>query len=185
MHTYFPILPHSKDQAELTLSRVRPLLRETLLQTITAAMNASRTNVDYRYLDGLAVQLSKLQIEHAKNRSALENIVFLQAILFVIIAQETSGPGKNDPVLWYGVAFGIATYLKLHLNEEVAPDDSPETVEVRTQGRRAYLVLVMLDCWHAAGMAIPTNVPDDKIVLLSSDLKLLGDSAYTLIREYA
>ena len=146
-------------------------------------MNASRTIVDYRYLDSLALQLSKLQIEHAKSRSALENVIFLQAVLFMIIAQENSGPGRNDPVLWYGVAVGIATYLKLHLNEEVTPSDTPDVVEVKTHGRRAYLVLVILDSWHAAGMAVPASVPDDKVVLLSSDQKLLGDSAYALIRE--
>ena len=167
------------------LSHARAPVRDILTQTISAAMNLSTTIADPRYVDGLAAQISKLQIEHAKSRNTHENIMFLQALLFMIIVQENSGPGKNDPVLWYGVAFGIATYLKLHLNEEVAPDDPPEAIEVKTNGRRAYLVLVVLDRWHAASMAVPLNVRDDEVVLLPSDHRLLGDSAYNLTRGSA
>ena len=184
MHTYFPILSNSRDQTQLMLNRARAPLRDAFLQTVSAAMNTSATIVDPRYLDGLASQLSKLQVEQAKSRSVHENILFLQALLFMIIAQENNGPGKNDPVLWYGIAFGIATYLKLHHNQEVTLDDSPEAVEVKTNGRRAYLVLVMLDRWHSAGMVIPLNVADEQVSLLLSDRKLLGDSAYNLIRKY-
>ena len=183
MHTYFPILSHSKDQTQLMLSRARGPLRDAVFQTLGAAMHTSTTIVDPRYLDGLATQLSKLQVEQAKSRSALENILFLRALLFMIIAQENSGPGRNDPVLWYGVAFGIATYLKLHHNNEVAPTDPPEAMEIKTEGRRAYLVLVMLDRWHSAGMVVPLNVADEQVSLLPSDRNLLGDSAYSLIRE--
>lgn len=165
------------------LARARAPLRDALLQTLSAAMQTSTTVVDPRYLDGLAAQLSRLQVEQAKSRSVFENILFLRALLLMIIAQENSGPGRNDPVLWYGVAFGIATYLKLHHNNEVTPTDTPEIVEVKTDGRRAYLILVMLDRWHSAGMVVPLNVADEQLSLLPSDRTLLGDSAYSLIRE--
>lgn len=185
MHTYFPILANSKDQAQLILSRLRTPLKDVLLQAVNAAINSSRAIIDYRYFDSLAAQVSRLQIEDAKSRSVQENITFFQALLFIIIAQETSGPGKNDPILWYGVASGFASFLKLHLNEEVTANDSPEEIEIKTHGRRAYLILAMLDRWHAASMAVPTNIPDEQVVLLPTDQLLLGDSAYHLIRKFA
>lgn len=183
MHTYCPILSNSRDQTQSVLGRARAPLRDAVLETLSAAMITSTTIVDPRYLDGLASQLSKLQVEQAKSRSPHENILFLRALLFMIIAQENSGPGRNDPVLWYGVAFGIATYLKLHHNKEVAPDDSPEVVEVKTEGRRAYLVLTMLDRWHSASMVVPLNIADEQVSLFPSDRNLLGDLSYNLIRK--
>lgn len=109
--------------------------------------------------------------------------MYLQALLFVIIAEEASGPGSNVGLTWYGVAFTIATYLGLHRNEEVQKQDTRDVIALKTNGRRAYLILVMLDRWHAASLALPFHIGDDCAWLLPSDHKLLGDSAYHLIRK--
>ena len=184
MHTYFPILANSRDQFQLLLGRVRPQIRDVLLQAINAAINTSRKIVDNRHLESIAAQLSRLQIEDAKTRSVQDNVVFLQALVFMIIAVECAGPGENDPVLWYGVASGFATFLKLHLNEEVTANDIPDDIEIKTHGRRAFLVLAMMDRWHAASMVVPTTIPDEQVVILPNDQLLLGDSAYHLVRKF-
>ena len=185
MHIYFPILPDSKSEVNSILEGVQKPINDAFMAAVNAAIQISTSTPDARLLENASKLLNVLVTQDPKSRNKLENLIALQTCLFMILARESSGPGINESILTYGFAYAIAIHLNLHLHEGVEAQDAQDTVAVKTHGRRAWLVLIMLDRWHAASMVTPLSVLDDNVLLQSSDRKLLGEAAYNLIRKIA
>ena len=183
MHIHLPVLPDLKSELQGLLEIVRKPVKNALSAAIGAAMHVSTTTSDSRPLEHAKQLLSRLREEELVDRNNLENLLVLQAYIFMITAREVSGPSKNVSLEYYPLAYAAATHLNLHANEEVTPQDPRDLSRIKYNGRRAWLVLVMLDRWHAASMVTPFTIPDENVWLLSSDRKLLGESAYDLIRK--
>lgn len=184
LHIHFPILPDSRSELQSLLDSAQKPVKDAILAAIQAAVQVSIGSSDSRVLDTANNLVARLRDQELTDRDNLENLLILQACLFLIILKELEGPGKNVSVLAYGFAYAVATYLNLHLNEETETQDARESFGVKSLGRRAWLVLAMLDRWHAASMVTPFTIPDENVWLLPSDRKLLGETAYDLIREH-
>lgn len=114
----------------------------------------------------------------------LSNLVYLQALILMIIATENSGPSFLQNNHWFGLAITTATNMKLHLNWAQETGDSRADPNSNAKlGRRAWLILFILDSWHAPGTFGPLLVPAIGAKLVDSDLALLGAPAYHMFRK--
>lgn len=50
--------------------------------------------------------------------------------------------------------------------------------------RRAFLTLVTMERWNAAGVSAQTVIPEDLTKLVAADKVLLGDLGYNALRKY-
>ena len=185
IHTLFPILPDSKIELQSVLDSVRKQYKDALLANVDAAMLMSKSANNQTHLESAKRALSQLQDEELTERTNLENLVLLQAYIFLIIAREAGGPGKNQSQLAYSMAMTHATHLNLQFSDEIDPNDAADLASFKSNGRRAYLMLWTLDRWHMASTIAPSSISEDFLELLSSDRRLLGESAYNLVRKFA
>ena len=126
-----------------------------------------------------------LQYEDSATQTAAEKLVALQTILLMILATEMSGPTNIEYRGWYAQAFGAATFHFGHLRRvrETGKLLGHDIDEHHLLARRAWLTLVTLEHWHAAGTAVPTMCPDELTELVADDHIMLGHVGYFLLRK--
>ena len=56
--------------------------------------------------------------------------------------------------------------------------------EYHLLARRAFLTLVTMERWNAAGVSAQTVIPEDLTKLVAADKVLLGDLGYNALRKY-
>lgn len=129
--------------------------------------------------------LAGLQMEEAGARSQLDNLVFLQSLILMILAIDLSAVAYVQRPIWYSPAYSVSEVLNLRrlrpfgsLDESVLSSNSMEMI-----GRRAWLILVTLDRWHSAGTFDPLLVTDKAVLLHPGDHELLGDTAFHITRK--
>lgn len=159
-----------------------------LLEAFFAALEAAVTGCTSAHIEPLYTlanqQLRNQQAEDPKTRTPLSNLVYLQALILMIIATENSGPSFLQNNHWFGLAITTATNMKLHLNWAQETGDSRADPNSNAKlGRRAWLILFILDSWHAPGTFGPLLVPAIGAKLVDSDLALLGAPAYHMFRK--
>ena len=57
--------------------------------------------------------------------------------------------------------------------------------EYHLLSRRAFLTLVTMERWNAAGVSAQTIIPEDLTKLVAADKILLGDLGYSALRKYS
>lgn len=84
---------------------------------------------------------------------------------------------------WLGAAVGLAYNLKLHnrRSREQSANGDPDSDE--KLGRRAWVVLVILDRWHAISTSSPLFIPDSSVVFVPEDQNLLGLAPFHIARK--
>ena len=97
------------------------------------------------------------------------------------IADELGGPASSQKATWLGSAVTYANSLHL---QKVQYDDRDSSNNINKLLRRAWLCLIVLDRWHAAGMCSATLIHDENIQLVPSDHTLLGSTSYHTLREF-
>lgn len=188
IHTYLPLLPDNIPQLRSSLESVSHEIREAFTAALYAAVKScDLSNVAFaadisnvtKSIKTASELLLVVQTEEPTNRTTAENAIYLQALILMIFVSEGSGPGRNQDSSWFGLAFSIATYLKLHVNY-----GAPFGTELHLKtGRKAWLILVILDRWHAASTSGPQIIADNEsLELYLSDQALLGDTAFHLVR---
>lgn len=129
--------------------------------------------------------VTDLQYADTTAQTAAEKLVILQTILLMIIATEMTGPLSIEYRGWYAQASTAASFQFGHLRRirDTSKLLDPDPDELLVLARRAWLSLVTLEHWHAAGTANEILCPDELNMLVASDHQLLGDVGYFLLRE--
>ena len=124
-----------------------------------------------------------LQVEEPGSRGTDANTIYLQALILMALATENSGPSRNRNTSWFNQAVSIASFMKLQFVDAIDYSAIEVADSYINVGRRAWLALVVLDRFRAAGTCGPLLIREDNVDLLPDDRDLFGNSAYYLIRK--
>ena len=127
--------------------------------------------------------LATLKAEGPQARTSDANLAYLQALFFMAIVTENSGPVHSRNTSWIAEAISIATYLNLHQSHSLEMGDTSDEDATPKIARRVWLSLVVLDRFHASSTASPLLVAEDCARLVVSDEELMGPNAYQLVRK--
>ena len=190
MNRTLPLIA-SKKNLHHHLSGVSTLVREAFLEALYALVRQTSQNPypnihfaqTYEKVLGL---LTKSKVPELSGNESLHHLVRLQTAIIMVMAIDMISPNKIlglDRGSFFGIAYGIAQELNLHINpiKAYTPNmsDSVEAVS-----RRAWWSLIVLDRWYAAGMAKPYQIADNASKLTSQDDQILGEYFYHLARKY-
>lgn len=177
------MLAHLEGRVLHELEKVPPAVRTALLYARDLAVSYCSSALKPEALLARATsELAALKAEGPESRAWDANFAYLQALFFMAIVTENSGPVHNRNTSWIAEAVSIATYLNLHQSHafdmgDAADDDSSPKV-----ARRVWLSLIVLDRFHASSTASPLLVAEDSARLIASDESILGPDAYHLVR---
>ena len=166
------------------LEKVPPAVRTALLHARDlAVISCTSAGKPEALLERVTSELLVLKAEGPQTRICDSNFAYLQALFFMAIITENSGPVHNRNTSWMAEAVSIATYLNLHQSHRfelggTADEDSSSRV-----ARRVWLSLIVLDRFHASSTASPLLVAEDSARLVVSDEENLGPDAYHLVRK--
>ena len=179
IHPYFPLLAHRKSRIQHDLDQTSPEICEAFFAAVDAA-NALCTSPRTDTLVNALRQLTTLRLEkESKTRSPPANLVCLQILILLIIADDNAGPSRPQQRITIARAVDFASSMRLHQSHSLPPssdDDSNSSL-----CRRAWLVLTILDRWHAASTSGTLMVDEDTVQLVESDENLLGTLAFHLV----
>lgn len=158
-------------------------LCEAFFAALEAAVTACTAVQTEPSISQAAKQLLLVQADPQLTPTMLSHLVSLQALILMIIATINCYPSINDSNRWFGLAIATATNAKLQLHRPQDARYTNDPFSCATQGRRAWLILFILDRWHAAATVIPPVVQDASAKLLDPDFALLGAPTYHMFRE--
>lgn len=188
IHATHPLLPDSKAELHLHLVKTSGPVREaflaafqTLVKPVASTSASDPQNVQ---VSSKAVRLlMALQFEDAASRSFFDNLVYLQAMLLMVMTTDMDVVASSQPPVWYPLAICMSTFLALRARQPYKHNTDPETTELEKLARRAWLLLMTLDRWHAASSLNPVLTPEKGVTLLRQDSALLGDVGFHFARE--
>ena len=128
-------------------------------------------------------ELAALKAEGPQARTREANLAYLQALFFMAIVTENSGPVPSRNTSWIAEAVSIATILNLHQSHSFDMGDTSDEDAPAKVARRVWLSLIVLDRFHASSTASPLLVAEDSARLAASDEEILGSNAYHLVRK--
>jgi hypothetical protein len=174
------------------LAKCPLLLREAFLEALYAVAQQSQAlpsslSGDTRIANRL---LADWEAE-SNPRTMATDVVNLQTLVLMAIETDGHGPasvkgqhGGPAKASILGRAIGLAYSMDLHLTQiDPIPGDDFDADAEDKVALKSWWTLVMLDRWNAIGGAFPTMVPNDTIVVLPGLKPILGESAYTMLRE--
>lgn len=195
VHPTFPLLPHSKDRLHQRLASASPPIREAFLETLYASVRSNPSS-NLRGSSPLASTKKACELMLASQfgnpavRTMPTNLLYLQAMILLSLEADNHGPatmlGHGPPrAAWLGAAAGLALYLRLHRNRNRSREKSTNGDPDSDEGlaRRAWLVLVVLDRWHAISTSSPPLIPDSSVALGPEDQPLLGSVPFHITRK--
>lgn len=166
------------------LDKVPPAVRTALLHARDLAIIYCSSAVKPEgLLERATSELVALKAEGPQVRTRDANFVYLQALFFMAIVTENSGPLHNRNTSWIAEAVSIATYLNLHQSHAFEMGDTADEDSSPKVARRVWLSLIVLDRFHASSTASPSLVAEDGARLVASDEDILGPTAYHLVRK--
>ncbi|KAI9712491.1 MAG: hypothetical protein M1812_006907 [Candelaria pacifica] len=192
IHTTYPLLADSKSQLKGRLANCPLALRKAFLEALSAAVcsspgSSSTSTSGFQSVEKAAKQLLDYQYENKALRTMATNLIYLQASILLVLAEDQHGPaslnGQSGQPRAESLAgaIGFASSLKLHMTPpdrkmySEGPIDSDEKL-----ARRAWLILVILDRWHAFSTSSLSSIHDRSVVLRPEDRIVLGPTAYQL-----
>ncbi|KAL8787862.1 MAG: hypothetical protein Q9195_007602 [Heterodermia aff. obscurata] len=124
-------------------------------------------------------------LQHASTQTPVDKLVVLQTILLMIFAAEFNSPATTGDRGWYIQALGASTFLFNDLRTVrkrgvALGNDDPD--QYHLLARRAFLTLVIMERWNAAGISAQTIIPEDLTKLVATDKVLLGTFGYHALR---
>ncbi|KAL9126754.1 MAG: hypothetical protein Q9217_004244 [Psora testacea] len=173
IHTTLPLLPESHFELQSILDRAPLIVREAFKAALGMAVKAGQTAVSETQERSAAALCLAVKMTRSNDLSMTQHLVHMQTLLLMAIADELNGPSSSQNANWLGFAVLLANSLHL---QKVQYMDHTKSSDVDRLIRRAWLSLVILDRWHAAGMCSATLIHDENIQLVPSDHALLGIS---------
>lgn len=158
-------------------------LRNALFAALEAAITSCISPGYHDALERAIDLLKPLQAARLRSRTSRENITYVQALILMSMATQSSGSMHIRETTWFDQALSIAWYMRLHQSHlyNDAHDDVPDPE--LDHGRRIWLTLVLLDRWSAISTAGPLKIADNYAKLVPSDHALIGSSSYHLVRK--
>jgi hypothetical protein len=123
-----------------------------------------------------------IQAELFDSWTQYDNVLYLQTLVLMILATDIYPRSPCRISVWYGLAFTVSTFLQLHVKKDAEAVANANMTSIDIIARKSWLVLVVLDRWHAAGASYPPTISDRGICLSLTDRALLGDQLYHLTR---
>lgn len=183
IQAFFPVLARQEDRVHHELEKVPPAIRTALLHARDLAVTYCTSALKSEALTArVTSELAALKAEGPQARTSEANLAYLQALFFMAIVAEMSGPVHNRNTSWVAEAVSTASYLNLHLSHRFATGDSTDEDSSQKVARRVWLSLIALDRFHASSTASPLLVAEDNARLVASDEANLGPDAYHLVR---
>ena len=176
IHILLPILPESQASLQSAIDQAAPELRQAFFAAVHVAVRSASTTVPSGEAKSAADQCLAAQRSHSATSSPGDNLLRLQTLLFLTIADELSGPTSARGGTWLGSAVALANSLRLQRPV------GPNTNETSRLLRRSWLSLIILDRWHSAATCSATLIHDEDIMMDSSDHALLGSPSYHMLR---
>ena len=176
IHILLPILPESQASLQSAIDQAAPELRQAFFAAVHVAVRSASQPVPSAEAKSAADQCLAAQRSQSATSSAGDNLLRLQMLLFLTIADELSGPTSARGGTWLGSAVALANSLRLQRPV------GPNTNETSRLLRRSWLSLIILDRWHSAATCSATLIHDEDIMMDSSDHALLGSSSYHMLR---
>ncbi|KAK9370000.1 hypothetical protein V1509DRAFT_618224 [Lipomyces kononenkoae] len=194
IHPIFPVLAQSRSRLRsrlvATTSPIRNACLYALYALVRGMVSPQRGEQD---LHRAIHELSEAQKDTSRLPLA-SSLLIIQTMVLLALEADNHGPAALDTSLrsrshWLGSAIGLAHSLRLHMTPTLlsdsvvspAPDVSDIDSDVR-QGRRIYLVICMMDRWHAVSLSVPLQIPDRTIHLVADDRVTLTTVPYHLVR---
>lgn len=193
IHPIFPVLASTKARVQSLLSQVPLTLQSAFCQAFSAMINPFPP-AGSNQITGDVVSACRMLSEwdaERRPRSAVTDLVRLQILVMLVIAfdchgiasvaGQLGGPSKAEIL---GGAVGLAYSIK-NCRREVEQDPNPE-LDLDSDdcvALRTWWVLVMLDRWNAAGMATPTLISNDNVVIPPGLKNIVGDAVFALISK--
>ena len=184
IHTTHPLLADTKLQVLLNLDKViDALVRDAFFGSLQVLVKSISPGSTSQQQDVRAAELlMSLNFKDAATRTATDNLVYLQAILLMALATDMSGPAISQQPIWYNLAGIMADFLGLGVGPPYKEIADPE-IEYSKLARRAWLVFITLDRWHASGTLSRSIMPDDVTLFPHDDHALLGGNGFHLLRK--
>lgn len=166
------------------LERVPHSVRAALLYARDLAVACCTSALKQEALSArVTSELAALKAEGPHARTCDANLAYLQALFFMAIATENSGPVHSRNTSWIAEAVSIATFLNLHQSQSFELGDTTDEDSPPKVARRVWLSLVVLDRFHASSTASPLLVAEDSARVVPSDEEIMGPEAYQLVRK--
>ena len=166
------------------LEKVPNAVRTALLHTRDLAVAYCTSTLKPDTLTARATsELAALKAEGPQTRTREANLAYLQALFFMAIVTENSGPVPSRNTSCIAEAVSIATLLNLHQSHSFDMGDTSDEDAPAKIARRVWLSLIALDRFHASSTAGPLLVAEDTARLAASDEEILGPDAYHLVRK--
>lgn len=188
IHATHPLLPDSKAELHLHLAKASAPIREaflaalqTLVKPVSSASASDSQNAEFN--SKAAELLMALQFEGASHRSLFDNLVYVQAMLLMVLTTDMNVSASSQPPVWYSLAFSMSTFLALRKRQPYKHNTNPEINELEKLARRAWLLLMTLDRWHAASSMNPLLIAENGMTLVPQDNALLGDVGFHFARK--
>ena len=181
---FFPVLAHHEPRVHHELEKVPHNVRTALLCARDLAVAYCTSALKPEALSArVTSELAVLKAEGPQARTCDANLAYLQALFFMAIVAENSGPVHSRNTSWIAEAVSIATYLNLHQSHSFGMGDTTDEDAPAKVARRVWLSLVVLDRFHASSTASPLLVAEDSARLVASDEEIMGPDAYQLVRK--
>lgn len=185
IHTTHPLLADTKLQVLLNLDKVIDApVRDAFFGSLQVLVKSISPGSTPQQQDVRAAELlMSLNFKDAATRTATDNLVYLQAILLMALATDMSGPAISQQPIWYNLAGIMADFLDLGVGPPYKQIADPE-IEYSKLARRAWLVFITLDRWHASGTLSRSIMPEDVTLFPHDDHALLGGNGFHLLRKH-
>lgn len=178
-----PLLPHGLAIIQHNVQKVPAGVCEAFFAALEAAIAACTTTNAGKSIKSATDQLMIVESDSQYTEMPLSKVVFLQALVLMVIATENMGPSPNRRTYWINIAIEAATSLQLHV---ILPPNDPAERDSYTRGdlgRRAWLILFILDRWHAFGNSDMLRIDEASCRLIDHDRELMGENPYHLFRK--
>ena len=179
----FPLLPHTTAGIQHIVQKVPAGVCEAFFGALDAAIAAcTRPNAE-ESMKSASDQLKYIQADSQYTETLLGKLVYLQALILMIIATDNIGPSYKHKTSWISLAVDAAEEMKLHHTSRPNGSDERDPYTRGDLGRRAWLILFVLDRWHALGKPGRLHISEDHCKLNDFDHDLVGEIPYHLIRK--
>ena len=177
------MLPNSIGALQNVVQKVPAGICEAFFEALDAAI-AACTRVDAKKdIKSAGDYLKFIRSDSQYTETLLAKVVYLQGLILMIIATSNIGPSYKFKTDWIVLAVAAAEDLKLHHVPRYHDPKDPDMYTRGDIGRRAWLILYILDRWHGLGNPDVLHIPEDNCPLIDSDYDLLGDHPYHLFRR--
>ncbi len=185
IHATHPLLPDTKLQVVLNLDKVSDGLVRDAFSAALQALVKSVTPGSASHQQGFRASqlLMALNFKDAATRSPLDNLVYLQAILLMALTADMSVPAISQQPVWYSLAGIMSDFLCLGAGQPYKHNVDAE-IDFSRLARRAWIVFITLDRWHASSTLNRLVVAEDVTLLPQDDHMLLGGAGFHLARKH-